>query len=157
MAQCKQCGVEIKVVPGKVQKQFCGDAHRKAYKRAELRKSEVTGAPSVDELRTMGTKLSTSDNSGQPKRGKDIKCFADLPADVQERLNRANEIRSQQFIAIGKPGTMDIKTLAMVDAGCGDKLNHNHFVEVNNKVIGKPGDADYNGICTPEWRAERGR
>ena len=20
-----------------------------------------------------------------------------------------------------------------------------------------PGDADYNGICTPEWRAERGR
>ena len=24
-------------------------------------------------------------------------------------------------------------------------------------VTGKPGDADYNGICTPEWRAERGR
>lgn len=23
-------------------------------------------------------------------------------------------------------------------------------------VIGKPGDADYNGICTKEWRAERG-
>ncbi len=23
--------------------------------------------------------------------------------------------------------------------------------------VSKPGDADYNGICIPEWRAERGR
>ncbi len=26
-----------------------------------------------------------------------------------------------------------------------------------NIRVSKPGDADYNGICTPEWRAERGR
>ena len=68
------------------------------------------------------------------KRGKDIKCFADLPPDVQGRINRmktgskfkereaANEIAYQQFITSGKPG-----------------------------------DDDYNGVCTPEWRAERGR
>ena len=24
-------------------------------------------------------------------------------------------------------------------------------------VTGKPGDADYNGVCTETWRAERGR
>ncbi len=69
-----------------------------------------------------------------PKRGKDIKCFTDLPVDVQDRINRMktgvkykereirNEIRYQQFITVGKPG-----------------------------------DAGYNGVCTPEWRAERGR
>ena len=55
----------------------------------------------------------------KPKRGKDIKCFADLPPDVQE---------------------------AMLEGGL-----------VAVAVVGKPGDADYNGICTPEWRAERGR
>ena len=51
------------------------------------------------------------------KRGKDIKCFADLPPDVQLMLKKVNY----------------------------DELYH------------KPGDADYNGICTPEWRVERGR
>ena len=50
------------------------------------------------------------------KRGKDIKCFADLPPDEQK---------------------------AMCEGG---------LVEI---VIGKPGDNDYSGICTPEWIKER--
>ena len=75
-------------------------------------------------------------------------------------------------------GTIAIETLAMEDAGCGDKLTHGlkrskdikysqtfgagayypHGAVCTDVVItGKPGDADYNGICTPEWREERGR
>ena len=118
MANCKQCGAELRNITGKVQKQFCSDTHRKAYKRAELRKSEATARPSVDELRTNGTKLPTSDNSGQPKRGKDIKC-----------ITIGDQVRS-------------MKTMAMLHSAA---------------VTGKPGDADYNGVCTEAWRAERGR
>ena len=64
MAKCKQCGTELRNITGKMQKQFCGDAHRKAYKRAELKKSEAPASPLVDELRTVSTKLPTSDNLG---------------------------------------------------------------------------------------------
>lgn len=62
MAKCKQCGTEIEVVAGKVQRQFCSDAHRKAYKRAKSKESESAVAPSVDELRTNDPKLPTSDS-----------------------------------------------------------------------------------------------
>ena len=71
-------------------------------------------------------------------------------------------------------GTMTIETLAMMDAGCGDKLDHGlkrgkdikcitigdqvrsmKAMAMLHSVTGKPGDADYNGICTPEWIKER--
>lgn len=194
MYRCKQCGVEIEVVKGKVQKQFCTDAHRKAYKRAELRKSEATAVPSVDELRTNSTKLSTSDNlrqpisdkalpsynvtpehvqaleesgkaqivtavtnlTNKPKRGKDIKVFADLPPDIQRTIDR---------MSINKDGTVNQTVKANRTAIA---VNYQHQfpgkyhpecgVTCRGVVVtGKPGDADYNGICTPEWRAERGR
>lgn len=73
----------------------------------------------------------------------------------------------------GIDGSIDIKTLAEVDAGCDDKLSHGLKRGKNIKAItensvllskqigkiytGKPGDADYNGVCTPDWRAERGK
>lgn len=155
IAICRHCGHRLELVPGKVQRQFCSDAHRKAYKRAELVKSEATGGPTVDEPRTVGTnqpRTSTPDITGsidietlakvdeacgdklshglkrgkdikypkgvtnlgcdkegvtdierdkaiefmaktaseaeraESKRGKDIKCFADLPLDVQNTI-----------------------------------------------------------------------
>jgi hypothetical protein len=72
-----------------------------------------------------------------PKRGKDIKCFADLPPDVQEAMTEGGltNVTDQDSRQIEKD---------MVAIGL-------------RPVTGKPGDADYNGICTDEWRAERGR
>lgn len=152
MAKCKQCGVEIELVPGKVQRQFCSDVHRKAHKRAELRKSEATAASPVDELRTTDTKLPTPDNSGHPKRGKDIKCFADLPPDVQQNIDRMSVV----------DGKID-KTIKANRTAIA--INYQHLfpnryysqdaVISSPAVTGKPGDADYNGICTPEWIKER--
>jgi hypothetical protein len=60
------------------------------------------------------------------KRGKDIKCFADLPPDVQRAVAKQKALLSEGAVCSGV-------------------------------VTGKPGDADYNGICTEAWRAERGR
>ena len=65
------------------------------------------------------------------KRGKDIKCFGDLPMDVQETM------------VIPKRA----KTLHQV-------LRQERTAQGNIRVS-KPGDADYNGICTEEWIKER--
>ena len=163
MAKCKQCGVELRIVPGKVRPVFCGDRCRKAAKRAELKKNEAVAGPSVDELRTNGAKLPTSDspspdktttdsNIGQPKRGKDIKCFADLPPDVQQTIDKMS--------VVGGKIDKTIKANRTAIA-----VNYQHLFPgryypqdsaISSPVcIGKPGDADYDGICTPEWIAER--
>ena len=98
----------------------------------------------------------------KPKRGKDIKCFADLPPDIQltidymstvdgkidqaEKAKRAKRAVQYQHLFPDKyNGT---NALALTDAECESLVG---------SVVGKPGDADYNGICTEEWRAERGR
>ncbi len=88
------------------------------------------------------------------KRGKDIKCFEDLPPDVQQTINRLS--------AVG--GTIDKFLKANRTAIA---INYQHMspdryypqdaVISSPVVTGKPGDADYNGICTEAWRAEHGR
>ena len=47
----------------------------------------------------------------------------------------------------------DIKCLSTIDGS----MPNSYYAKHKAVVTGKPGDADYNGICTPEWRAERGR
>ena len=84
------------------------------------------------------------------KRGLAIKCFADLPMDVKQTIIKMSD------------GDKDEKAKRTVAA-----IRYQHLFpdRYDNRgmpaeliaVTGKPGDADYNGICTPEWRAERGR
>ena len=73
----------------------------------------------------------------------------------KDRQREANRERQRRYKARHKgvtsegvtnkalpDGTMDIKTLAMMDAGCGDKLSHGL-----EQMILKPGDAGYLPQC----------
>lgn len=94
------------------------------------------------------------------KRGKDIKVFADLPSDVQKSIDR---------MSINKDGTVNqtIKANRTAIAISYQHMfpgryypSHRDFEGVGEQlslVTGKPGDVDYNGVCTEAWRAERGR
>ena len=90
---------------------------------------------------------------GSTKRGKDIKCFADLPRDVQQTIERVSRINNNEA---------EYKTEKAKRTASAIRYQH-LFPErygadhLRGYVTGKPGDADYNGICTDEWRAERGR
>lgn len=89
----------------------------------------------------------------KPKRGKDIKCFADLPPDVQMTIDLMSVV----------DGKIDRTTKVNRTAVA---INYQHMFPdryypqdavISSPVcVGKPGDADYNGVCTDEWRAERG-
>lgn len=91
------------------------------------------------------------------KRGKDIKVFADLPLDVQATINHMSKD------SVGRIDTTEHakRTAAAI------KYQHIFPDRYDNRspltdaelvvVTGKPGDADYNGICTEEWRQARGR
>lgn len=93
-------------------------------------------------------------NQPSTKRGHDIKCFEDLPPDVQQTIDRMS-------IVDGKiDQTIKANRTAIA-------VNYQHLFPdsyglgmcpvCTGVVVGKPGDADYNGICTEVWRAERGR
>ena len=98
----------------------------------------------------------------KPKRGKDIKCFADLPPDIQLTIDYMSTVdgkidqaekskrtkRAIQYQHLFPDKYNGTNALALTDAECEGLVG---------SVIGKPGDADYNGICTDEWRRERGR
>ena len=84
-----------------------------------------------------------------PKRGKDIKCFADLPPDVQETIDKMSESNEEKV----KRTAAAIKYQHLFP----DRYDNRGMPAQLTAVTGKPGDADYNGICTPEWMRERGR
>ena len=68
MAKCKNCGHEFE---GKrADAKYCSDICRVIFNR-NISVESVT--------------VSVTDN---PKRGKDIKCFEDLPPDVQQTIDR---------------------------------------------------------------------
>ncbi len=80
-----------------------------------------------------------------PKRGKDIKCFADLPPDVQDNINwrsESNEEKQKRTVAAIEYQHLFPNRYEPQDAVC------------TGVVTGKPGDEDYNGICTPKWRTK---
>lgn len=95
---------------------------------------------------------------GVPKRGKDIKCFVDLPPDVQQTISRMSLVNGKidQFDK-AKRTTAAIKYQHLFP----ESFEPNHFIDVSNIVTGKPGDQAHttwhNGICTEEWRQARGR
>ena len=92
----------------------------------------------------------------KPKRGKDIKCFEDLPPDVQQTIDRMSMVGDKIDQTIKAK-----RTAIAIDYQhqFPDRYNCSGCCISTSErvVIGKPGDTDYNGICTSEWRAERGR
>ncbi len=88
----------------------------------------------------------------KPKRGKDIKCFADLPLDVQQTIDRMSVV----------DGKIDQTVKANRTAIA---INYQHlfpdrfepqdgrcptFYDMMESAVctGKPGDEDYNGFAT---------
>lgn len=109
MAECKQCGAELRNITGKVQKQFCSDNHRLAYKRAELKKSEVTGAPPVDKPRTINSKVTSDINLGQGVAGDiDIQTLAEVDTACGDILSHGLKCSTAKGnIRVSKPGDPD--------------------------------------------------
>ncbi len=85
------------------------------------------------------------------KRGKDIKCFADLPPDVQLTIDEISDT----------PEEKARRTQAAIRY---QWLFPNRFYGTGPWATGKPGDANYDGICTTKepmppgviWESEPG-
>ena len=90
----------------------------------------------------------------KPKRGKDIKCFEDLPPDVQQAIDDISLVDGK-IDKILKANRTAIAISYQHTFGAG--AYYPHGAVCTGIVTGKPGDAGYNGICTEAWRAERGR
>ena len=89
---------------------------------------------------------------GVLKRGKAIKCFADLHPGIQQTIDRLSMV----------DGKID-QTIKAKRTAAAIKYQHlfpdryePQGAVCTGMVTGKPGDADYNGVCTEAWRAERG-
>ena len=108
------------------------------------------------------------------KRGKDIKCFADLPPDVQQTIDRMSVFNgkidraikiNRTAIAINYqhlfPDRYELRSLPshcqMTESECEGYKPASELKPGEYNHVSKPSDADYNGVCTSEWRAERGR
>ena len=98
-----------------------------------------------------------SDVLAKPKRGKDIKCFEDLPVDVQQTIDRISEspeekrrrtgiaIHYQHVVDRFEPNSDQDLTRLMAKAGPG------------HVRVSKPGDDDYVPMCETTRRYIDGR
>jgi len=140
------------------------EANRLAQARFKAKSKGITSGQGI-------TKGITS-----TKRGKDIKCFEDLPPDVQETINmmsrRDGKIdpivkANRTAIAVNyqhlfpesyEPGPMEITRAEAIVMTASERANYKPASELGKgefNHVSKPGDADYDGICTPEWIKER--
>ena len=103
---------------------------------------------------------------GMTKQGMTRPGMTGLPDDVQIAINRACDER----VKAGKPDDRALRVSSAiayqklypdVDSEGKDRayrhINPRETMDMgfHVPVVGKPGDADYDGIVTPEWRAER--
>lgn len=86
------------------------------------------------------------------KRGKDIKYIEDLHPGIQASINETCKDKD------GKIDQHEHKRRTAI------AINYQHLYPdryepldavCTGVVTGKPGDADYDGVCTPEWIAEQ--
>lgn len=98
--------------------------------------------------------ISDADN---PKRGKDIKCFADLPPDVQGTIERVSRINNSEAEYKDEKAKRTARAVHYQHLFPDRYYDRSPVTDEKAAVTGKPGDEDYNGVCTDAWRAERGR
>lgn len=140
------------------------EANRKAQVKFKANKKIILKGI-ADGLRVKGiTEQGITEIMGEgitkPKRGKDIACFEDLHPEIQATINRVSEryqetteqrqeridraIHYQHIFPDRYEPNSDLEfTTLMAQAGPG------------HARVSKPSDVDYDGICTPEWIAER--
>ena len=79
MANCKQCGQEYEAK--RSTSHYCSPKCKQEFYRNRMKGVTVTLVTAKE------TKSVTV--TDKPKRGKDIKCFGDLPMDVQAAIDQA--------------------------------------------------------------------
>ncbi len=124
----------------------------KAKQKALLNQG-VTGKalPSVTLIPRSLANVANEVATALPKRGKDIKCFEDLHPSIQAIINGTSK---------DIDGNIDQHEHSRRTAIA---INYQHLFPnryapltaiCTGVVNSKPGDADYDGVCTPEWIAE---
>ncbi len=133
---CSQCGNEYGAQ--RSTSKFCSALCRKLAFQADAKVS-VPGEKSL--------------SVPSEKRGKDIKCFSDLPPDVQQTIDRLSVVdgKIDQHIKAKRTAI----AINYQHQFPGKFEPHWFSAAMVAGVTGKPGDADYNGICTEAWRAEQ--
>lgn len=127
------------------------DKHKGVTSEGVTDKALPDGTMSIETLTMMDVGCGNKLTHGL-KRGKDIKCFEDLPPDVQETIEQMSMV----------DGKID-QTRKVNRTAIAVSYQHSHAnryypedAALSYVVVGKPGDADYNGICTEEWRKTYG-
>ena len=144
MAECKQCGTDYEAK--RSTSSYCSPKCKQEFYRNRMKGVTVTLVTAKETKNVTVT--------DKPKRGKDIKCFEDLPPDVQETIKMMSQRAGKiDPIEKAKRTAAAIKYQHLFP----DRYENQSTVLSGVAVTGKPGDADYNGVCTEAWRAERGR
>ena len=125
------------------------DKQREANRRIQAKRRAKGVTKGVT---SQGVTVSDSGTCVTPKRGKDIKCFKDLPPDVQatiRRVSQSNEefqrrtaiaIHYQHMTGRYEPNSDQDFTRLMAQAGPG------------HVRVSKPGDEDYEPQCETSRR-----
>ena len=136
---CLHCGQEVPQTEGKRQKSYCNDAHKKAFQRNM--KLVDNGTPGIS-----GHITGQSDES---KKSIFEKVDWSLLS-KSERHARGEKIKSAGCVLTGGfKLPANYKTAAEL-AALTKQTGKPQFNRVN-----RPGDPDYDGVCTAEWIAER--
>jgi hypothetical protein len=74
------------------------EANRRASQRRRDQLKSLANAiiPNQESMTNQGMMTRNSDANVIPKRGKDIKCFTDLPPDVQRTINRISQSNEEK-------------------------------------------------------------
>ena len=129
------------------------DKQREANRKASQRKRDkgMTQGMTNEGMTAVNEQTHVIPSS---KRGKDIKCFADLPLDVQQTIDSMSTVDGK----IDKTIKANRTVIALdYQQTFGAGAYYPHGATCTGVVTGKPGNDNYDGICTDEWRVEHGR
>jgi hypothetical protein len=109
----------------------------------------------IRQYRKIGYKSSNELSVNTPRRGKDIKCFEDLPPDVQETINQMCRIDDNKIDATAKAN----RTAIAINYQhlYPDRYHSTGVICSGPVVTGKPGSEGFRGHCIEARRRARGR
>lgn len=122
------------------------DRQREANRRAQakFKAKGITKGITKEGITDKGITL--QDIAANNKRGKDIKCFADLPPDVQATIISMSTRDGKLDKAVKARRTVAAIKYQHLFPDSYEPQGITPFVEMPG-VTGKPGDADYDGVC----------
>lgn len=145
MPNCKQCNGVLEAKPGKEAPAYCSEACRKKY----ARQHRTSATPDAAVKPTPDT----------AKRGVDIKCFADLPPDVQADIERYSRVCTVEGVQYSREQDRQARTARAIRyqhvfPQRYHQQGNSHVVQAPLPMgqynrVSKPGDGDYDGPQGP--------